>query len=261
MWTQSAPVRALPRGGVRSRRDRRAGMPTRRPAAPGPRAWGSRRLALLILLFAGYFARAVVVPARRLPRAPARLAAGDLHRRVARTAAAELGELAAAFNAMAESLGRAETVEARTRSSAADGRARDPACRTSKAVSTRREKGGSSFYRFAELARRRESRAVRGGRPATIVRLRVGRDRGALLAGVEERVSSVSHGRLRGAPAGKAHRASRQVGSPAARPSPERRPDQARPDATSPRQAFAEEDGRRGAARAARLQGEPSSAS
>ncbi|HZO96231.1 MAG TPA: CHASE3 domain-containing protein [Gaiellaceae bacterium] len=60
----------------------------------------------LILAFGGYFARAVVAPVRRLARAAGRLGAGDLSTRVSEAGAAEIGELARAFNRMAASLER-----------------------------------------------------------------------------------------------------------------------------------------------------------
>jgi signal transduction histidine kinase/DNA-binding response OmpR family regulator/CHASE3 domain sensor protein len=59
---------------------------------------------LLILLFAGYLSRAIVAPVRRMTRATARLAAGDLAVRVP-DGAGEIGELARGLNFMAESLG------------------------------------------------------------------------------------------------------------------------------------------------------------
>jgi light-regulated signal transduction histidine kinase (bacteriophytochrome) len=59
---------------------------------------------LLILLFGGYLARAVVAPVRRLAHASARLGEGDLSTRVSERGGAEIGELAHTFNRMAGSL-------------------------------------------------------------------------------------------------------------------------------------------------------------
>ena len=59
---------------------------------------------LLILVFGGYLARAVVAPVRRLAHASARLGEGDLSTRVPERGGAEIGELAHTFNRMAGSL-------------------------------------------------------------------------------------------------------------------------------------------------------------
>jgi PAS domain S-box-containing protein len=76
-------------------------------AADRARAVGLGGLAgfvLLILLFAGYFTRTVVVPVRRLSDAAGRLEAGDLTARVPEGGGAEIGELGRAFNAMSASV-------------------------------------------------------------------------------------------------------------------------------------------------------------
>jgi signal transduction histidine kinase len=80
-----------------------------RASAAGDRAvlLGSLGLggsSLLILLFGGYLARAVVAPVRRLARAAARLGEGDLSTRVPDARGAEIGELARTFNRMAAAL-------------------------------------------------------------------------------------------------------------------------------------------------------------
>jgi two-component system sensor histidine kinase VicK len=59
---------------------------------------------LLIFLFAGYLARVIVTPVRRLAAASGRLAEGDLSTRVPSGRAAEVAELERGFNEMAESL-------------------------------------------------------------------------------------------------------------------------------------------------------------
>jgi signal transduction histidine kinase/CheY-like chemotaxis protein len=61
---------------------------------------------LLILLFAGYLARVVVLPARRVSAAAARLAGGDLSVRVADGGAGEVAELGRSFNTMASAISR-----------------------------------------------------------------------------------------------------------------------------------------------------------
>ncbi|MEX2614081.1 MAG: CHASE3 domain-containing protein, partial [Gaiellaceae bacterium] len=76
-------------------------------AADRARAVGLGGLAgfvLLILLFAGYFTRTVVVPVRRLSDAAGRLEAGDLTASVPQSGGAEIGELGRAFNAMSASV-------------------------------------------------------------------------------------------------------------------------------------------------------------
>jgi signal transduction histidine kinase len=59
---------------------------------------------VLILLFAGYLTRAIVLPVRRAAAMAGRLAGGDLSVRMPETGAAEIGELERAFNTMAGSL-------------------------------------------------------------------------------------------------------------------------------------------------------------
>jgi signal transduction histidine kinase len=59
---------------------------------------------ILILLFAGYLTRAIVLPVRRGARMAGRLARGDLSVRMPETAPAEVGELERAFNTMGSSL-------------------------------------------------------------------------------------------------------------------------------------------------------------
>jgi signal transduction histidine kinase len=59
---------------------------------------------LLIALFSGYFARAVVLPIRRAAAMAGRLAGGDLAVRMPESGAAEVGELERAFNTMGSSL-------------------------------------------------------------------------------------------------------------------------------------------------------------
>jgi signal transduction histidine kinase len=72
---------------------------------------------LLILVFGGYLARAIVRPLRRAAAMASRLAAGDLAVRMPETGPAEVGELERAFNAMASSLetGRADLTASRAR--------------------------------------------------------------------------------------------------------------------------------------------------
>jgi signal transduction histidine kinase/CHASE3 domain sensor protein len=60
--------------------------------------------ALLILLFASYFVRTIVLPVRRLAGTTARLAAGDLSARAPESGAGELAGLGRDLNAMAASL-------------------------------------------------------------------------------------------------------------------------------------------------------------
>ena len=59
---------------------------------------------VLILLFAGYLTRAIVLPVRRAAAMAGRLAGGDLSVRMPEAGAAEIGELERAFNTMAGSL-------------------------------------------------------------------------------------------------------------------------------------------------------------
>ena len=61
---------------------------------------------LLVLLFGGYLARALVLPVRRVATAASRLAGGDLTVRVSETGAGEPLALERAFNSMAGSLER-----------------------------------------------------------------------------------------------------------------------------------------------------------
>jgi signal transduction histidine kinase len=72
--------------------------------------------ALIVLLFGAYLVRSIVRPVREVAAGASRLAEGDLATRLASTGSAEVGNLTAAFNAMAESLdqGRAE-LEARNK--------------------------------------------------------------------------------------------------------------------------------------------------
>jgi signal transduction histidine kinase len=60
--------------------------------------------ALLILLFAAYLARAIARPVREAAAGASSLAAGELSTRLAERGPGEVGELARAFNVMAESL-------------------------------------------------------------------------------------------------------------------------------------------------------------
>ena len=55
----------------------------------------------LILLFAGYLTRAIVLPVRRASAMAGRLAGGDLTVRMPETGTAEIGALERAFNTMA----------------------------------------------------------------------------------------------------------------------------------------------------------------
>jgi signal transduction histidine kinase len=59
---------------------------------------------ILILLFAGYLTRAIVLPVRRAAAMAGRLARGDLSVRMTQTAPAEIGDLERAFNTMGSSL-------------------------------------------------------------------------------------------------------------------------------------------------------------
>ena len=59
---------------------------------------------VLILLFAGYMTRAIVLPVRRAAAMAGRVAGGDLSVRMPETGAAEIGALERAFNSMARSL-------------------------------------------------------------------------------------------------------------------------------------------------------------
>lgn len=59
---------------------------------------------VLILLFAGYLTRAIVLPVRRAAVMAGRLARGDLAVRMSETGTAEIGELERAFNTMGSSL-------------------------------------------------------------------------------------------------------------------------------------------------------------
>jgi signal transduction histidine kinase len=70
--------------------------------------------AAIVLLFGAYLARSIVRPVREVAAGASRLAEGDLATRLPRPGSAEVGNLTAAFNAMAASLehGRAE-LEAR----------------------------------------------------------------------------------------------------------------------------------------------------
>ena len=61
---------------------------------------------LLVLLLAGYLARAFVQPVRRTAQMAVRLAGGDLSTRMPATGTAEIGQLERAFNEMAGSLER-----------------------------------------------------------------------------------------------------------------------------------------------------------
>jgi signal transduction histidine kinase len=59
---------------------------------------------LLIVLFAGYLTRAIVLPVRRAANMAGRLAAGDLATRMPETGIGEIGALERAFNAMGRDL-------------------------------------------------------------------------------------------------------------------------------------------------------------
>jgi signal transduction histidine kinase len=65
---------------------------------------------VLVLVFAGYLTRAIVLPVRRAARAATRLAAGDLGVRMSEAGVGEIGDLERAFNHMGRSLeaGRSE---------------------------------------------------------------------------------------------------------------------------------------------------------
>lgn len=93
----------------------RVGRDSRR--AVGGAAAGLAGSILLIFLFGGYLARAIVRPLRRAAVMANRLAAGDLAVRMPATSPAEVGELERAFNAMASSLetGHAELTASRAR--------------------------------------------------------------------------------------------------------------------------------------------------
>ncbi|MDX6556946.1 MAG: hypothetical protein QOD86_3141 [Miltoncostaeaceae bacterium] len=97
--------------------------------------------ALLILLFALYLIRGVVMPVRRVAGAAQRLAAGDMAARVPDQGAGETARLGRAFNAMAVSLqgAQADLIER----NADLARALEDLSRQSARVDT--------FYRFAEL--------------------------------------------------------------------------------------------------------------
>jgi signal transduction histidine kinase len=72
---------------------------------------------ILILLFAGYLTRAIVLPVRRAAAMAGRLAGGDLSVRMPETAPAEIGALERAFNSMGRSLeaSHADLTESRAR--------------------------------------------------------------------------------------------------------------------------------------------------
>jgi signal transduction histidine kinase len=72
---------------------------------------------VLIAFFAGYLARAIVLPVRRAAAMAGRLAAGDLSVRMPETGVAEIGDLEGSFNTMAASLeaGRTELTASRAR--------------------------------------------------------------------------------------------------------------------------------------------------
>jgi signal transduction histidine kinase len=72
---------------------------------------------ILILLFASYLTRAIVLPVRRAAAMAGRLADGDLGVRMPETAAAEIGALERAFNSMGRSLeaSHADLTESRAR--------------------------------------------------------------------------------------------------------------------------------------------------
>jgi signal transduction histidine kinase len=72
---------------------------------------------ILILLFASYLTRAIVLPVRRAATMAGRLADGDLGVRMPETAAAEIGALERAFNSMGRSLeaSHADLTESRAR--------------------------------------------------------------------------------------------------------------------------------------------------
>jgi signal transduction histidine kinase len=93
----------------------RIGRDSRR--AVGGAAAGLAGSILLILLFGGYLARAIVRPLRRAAAMAGRLAGGDLAVRMPETGPAEVGQLERAFNAMASSLetGHAELTASRAR--------------------------------------------------------------------------------------------------------------------------------------------------
>ena len=59
---------------------------------------------LLMIVFAGYLTRAIVLPVRRAAAMAGRLARGDLSVRMPETAVAEIGDLERAFNTMGSSL-------------------------------------------------------------------------------------------------------------------------------------------------------------
>jgi signal transduction histidine kinase len=93
----------------------RIGRDSRR--AVGGAAAGLAGSILLILLFGGYLARAIVRPLRRAAAMAGRLAEGDLAVRMPETGPAEVGQLERGFNAMASSLeaGHAELTASRAR--------------------------------------------------------------------------------------------------------------------------------------------------
>ena len=69
--------------------------------------------AMLVLLFGAWVARAVAAPVRRISTAATQVAGGDFEVRVEQRGAAEVGDLATAFNSMTRSLevGRRELLE------------------------------------------------------------------------------------------------------------------------------------------------------
>jgi len=81
---------------------------------------------VLILFFAGYLTRAIVLPIRRAAAMASRLAGGDLSVRLPETGVAEIGALERSFNTMAASLeaGRDELTASRARVVAAGDEAR-----------------------------------------------------------------------------------------------------------------------------------------
>jgi signal transduction histidine kinase/CheY-like chemotaxis protein/CHASE3 domain sensor protein len=85
-----------------TKRQRSADTNGRRAVVIGAAGLGSS--ALLLLAFAAYLARTIALPVRRVAAGARTLAAGDLSARVDEGGAAEVGELARAFNAMAVSL-------------------------------------------------------------------------------------------------------------------------------------------------------------
>ncbi len=72
--------------------------------------WAGFGAVILSLILGGLLSGVLTAPLRRLTHAAEAIAGGDLAQRVAVSSGDEIGELGHAFNAMAESLGRAETL-------------------------------------------------------------------------------------------------------------------------------------------------------